>query len=123
MTFNVPAIGSTSLGIVIGWLVRYFLFRFKKFDRNVLSSVVTILLGGVVLKFLSTDKSVIWFYPIGLLIGFVVYTVTAVIAIRKSPVQGADKAANTSPRAHSSGGGGSGSRFLGALYGPNKRNW
>jgi glycopeptide antibiotics resistance protein len=84
MTTIVPAIGTTCLGIVIGWLVRYFIRRFKKFSPSILSSVITIILGGAALKFLSVDKSTLWFYPIGLLIGFVVYQVIVMFLFPRS---------------------------------------
>jgi glycopeptide antibiotics resistance protein len=77
---SVAAIGSTCLGIVVGWLVRYFLFRFDKFNAQILGSTISLLVGGVVIGFFNwvdPDKTVVWFYPIGVLIGFVIYTVTA----------------------------------------------
>ena len=77
MTAYIPAIGTMSLGIVIGWLVRYFIRRFKDFTPQALGTVVSIMLGGAVLKFISTDSTVLFFYPIGLLIGFVLYTILA----------------------------------------------
>jgi hypothetical protein len=72
-----PALGACSLGIVIGWLVRYFIRRFTTFNPQVLSTLVSILVGGVVIRFLDGDKTAWWFYPIGLLIGFIVYSVIA----------------------------------------------
>ncbi|HCJ67087.1 MAG TPA: hypothetical protein DHV62_07135, partial [Elusimicrobia bacterium] len=63
----IAVVGSLSLGIVIGWLVRYFIRRFKSFTPKALGSVVSIIAGGAVIKFLEADKSVWWFYPIGLL--------------------------------------------------------
>ena len=73
----IPAVGATCLGIVIGWLVRYFIRRFETFNPQILGSVVSILLGGAVVRFLEADKTVWWFYPIGLLLGFIVYSVIA----------------------------------------------
>jgi hypothetical protein len=83
MTFNVPAIGATSLGIVVGWLVRYFVPRFETFTPAVLSSVLTIGLGGAAIRFLETDKTVWWFYPIGMVIAFVAYQILAMIVVRE----------------------------------------
>jgi hypothetical protein len=54
----VPAIGSTRLGIVVGWLIRYFLRRFRPFNPKILGSIVGIMLGGTVVGFLETDESV-----------------------------------------------------------------
>lgn len=75
----VPAVGSTSLGVVMGFLVRYFIRRFDTFAPGVLSSVISIVLGGAVIKFLGADKNVWWFYPIGLLLGFVAYQIIATV--------------------------------------------
>jgi hypothetical protein len=83
----VPPIGATSLGIVIGWLVRYFIRRFKTFTPSVLSSVLSIVLGGAAIKFLAADKTVWWFYPIGLLIGFIVYQVIVMVLLRPRTVK------------------------------------
>jgi hypothetical protein len=85
MSNVVPALGSTSLGIVIGWLVRYFIRRFQKFTPAVFSAVISIILGGVVVKFLGTDPNVWWFYPIGLLLGFVAYQVIVMVLLRERP--------------------------------------
>jgi hypothetical protein len=77
VTQYVPAIGATCLGIVIGYLVRYFIRRFSNFGAGALGSVITIILGGAVIKFLEADRSVWWFYPIGLFLGFAEYQVIA----------------------------------------------
>ena len=81
----VAAIGSTALGIVIGWLVRYFIRRFENFTAAALGSVVSIIIGGAVVKFLGPDASTLWFYPIGLLLGFVIYQVIATKLMRPPP--------------------------------------
>jgi predicted membrane channel-forming protein YqfA (hemolysin III family) len=81
----IPAIGSTSLGIVIGWLVRYFIRRFTTFTPMVFGSLVSIILGGAALKFLDADKTVWWFYPIGLLLGFIIYHVGSILYDRSPP--------------------------------------
>jgi hypothetical protein len=44
------------------------------------------MLGGAVVKFLDADPSVTFYYPIGLLIGFVVYTVLALFIDPKSDI-------------------------------------
>lgn len=38
--------GSLSLGVTIGWIVRYFLARLTRFDVKALAAVVSILTGG-----------------------------------------------------------------------------
>lgn len=77
----IPAIGATALGIVVGWLVRYFIRRFTTWTPSILGSVITITLGGAAIKFLDNDKTVLWFYPIGLLIGFVIYQIIVMLSL------------------------------------------
>jgi hypothetical protein len=48
------------------------------------------MLGGVVLRFISTDPTILFFYPIGLLIGFVVYTLLAIWVGDKTGTNWAD---------------------------------
>ncbi len=79
----VAAIGSLS---VVGWLARYFIRRFKSFTPQALGFVVSIIAGGAVIKFLEADKTVWWFYPIGLLLGFILYTIVAILISRKNGV-------------------------------------
>jgi hypothetical protein len=77
---TIESIGSTCLGIVVGWLVRYFLFRFKEFNVQVLGSTLSLIAGGVVIglfNMIDPSKTVIWFYPIGVLIGITVYSIIA----------------------------------------------
>jgi hypothetical protein len=95
MTFNLPAIGGTSLGIVVGWLVRYFIRRFSTFGPAVLSSVLMMVFGGAVIKFLGEDKNAWWFYPIGLLIGFTIYQIIVMVLLRNKRTRrgGLDEAA------------------------------
>ena len=81
MTFNVPAIGATCLGVVVGWLVRYFVPRFSTFGPAALSSVLSIALG-VAIRFLEPGKSIWWFYPIGMVVAFVAYQVIVTINVR-----------------------------------------
>src|ERR1051325_549006 len=85
---TIPAIGAACLGIVIGWLVRFFIRRFDKFNPQVLGSVISIVAGGAVVRFLETDSTVWWFYPIGLFLGFVLYTAVAVVVSKKFPADG-----------------------------------
>jgi uncharacterized membrane protein len=72
----VPAIGLACLGAVISYLCMFFVARLKTHTVSALSAVVVILLGGVVGKFLTTNtpaKDAIWWYPIGMAIGLVVW--------------------------------------------------
>jgi hypothetical protein len=84
----IPAFGATCLGIVIGWLVRYFIRRFDKFNPQVLGSVISIVAGGAVVRFIGADPNVWWFYPIGLFAGFVLYTLVAILVAKKFPAEG-----------------------------------
>lgn len=79
----VPAIGSASLGIVIGWLVRYFIRRFDKFTPSVLGTIISLAFGGVAVKFLDADRTAVWFYPIGVLLGFAIYQTIVMRALDK----------------------------------------
>jgi hypothetical protein len=76
----IPALGSTCMGLVIGWLIRYFIRRFKSFNTKALGSVVSIIAGGAIVHFLQADSTARWFYPIGLALGFIVYSLIAVLA-------------------------------------------
>ena len=71
--------GALCLGIVIGWLVRYFLNRLREYTVQSLASIVTILVGGTITKFLDSDPFSLGtrVYPIGLLIGILVYPLIA----------------------------------------------
>lgn len=91
MPHIVVPIGVTCLGVVVGWLVRYFIRRFKKFAPGVLSSLLSIILGGAVLKFLAVDNVTIWYYPIGLLAGFVAYQVIVMYLLRDTGSSGGAK--------------------------------
>jgi len=74
-------LGSLCLGCVVAWLARYFLAQdrdakeheARSKDRLTLKVVVSVMMGGVVLKFLTFFSFQIWAYCIGLLIGIVVY--------------------------------------------------
>jgi hypothetical protein len=80
---NIAAIGSVCFGIVVGWIIRYFLFRFDKFNIKILGSTLSIIAGGAVIGFFSKidpDKTVVWYYPIGLLLGLILYSIGAFLS-------------------------------------------
>ena len=58
------------IGIVVGWLVRYFVVRLKNYTISGLTSVIAILVAGAVVNYLGPDKSVNAFYAVGLVMGF-----------------------------------------------------
>jgi hypothetical protein len=70
-------VGSICLGIVMGWLVRYFLDRFDRFDAKILGSVVSVIAGGVMVHVFGESNPVEqyarWYYFIGLLPGILLY--------------------------------------------------
>lgn len=79
----IPVIGATCLGIFMGWMVRYFVFRFTEFTPQVLGMTVSVLTGGAIVGFLSNDDNkseTVWFYPIGLLIGCILYSLFGLMA-------------------------------------------
>ncbi len=74
MEFIKPT-GILCLGAVVGWLVRYFLFRFDEFTPTIMGATVSIVLLTGVVKFLGYSKDVfVWIYPIGLALGFIIYS-------------------------------------------------
>lgn len=70
-------IGVIALGIFVGWICRYVLTRLPKFSVGVIGAIVTAVLGAAVLNLFdpAAMADLFWFYPIGLLIGFVIGTV------------------------------------------------
>jgi hypothetical protein len=69
-----PVVGSICLGIVLGWLTRYFLARFQQFNVKIFSSVVSVICGGVVIRMFPDPYHYAgWFYPVGLLLGILLY--------------------------------------------------
>lgn len=68
-------LGSTCMGIAMGWLVRYLLERIMAFDVKALGAVVPIIIGAVMLGFFQLVGGVhgitreFFFYPVGLILG------------------------------------------------------
>jgi uncharacterized membrane protein YfcA len=129
----VPALGSLSLGVVVGLLVRYFIRRFKTFGPAALGSVISIIVGGAVIKFLEADTTVFWFYPIGLLAGFLIYFALAIweskqperpggltISPPKTDTDDRGKGGGGGGGGGSGGGGGGGSAITGAILAPRR---
>lgn len=74
----IEPIGVTCLGVVVGFLVRYFVYRYERFAPKALGTTVSVLAGGSVAKFLTSSDTGFWFYPIGVLVGIIVWTVLAI---------------------------------------------
>jgi hypothetical protein len=74
----ITVLGVTCLGILVGVLVGYYVNEAKKMDYSVLQGSIWVLAGaGVVAVFSLVGGSheptrEYWFYPMGLLVGFLV---------------------------------------------------
>ena len=75
------AVGSLCLGILIGILLAYFVFEAEKMDHKALYGAVGVIGGaGVIAAFHllggrhGESQREYWFYPIGLLAGYLVGT-------------------------------------------------
>jgi uncharacterized membrane protein YadS len=69
----VDAVGATLLGFIIGMLVGFFAQEAKEWTRSAMTASVAVLTGaGVValLRYGAPDPHGVWFYPVGLVIGF-----------------------------------------------------
>ena len=73
----VPPIGAVCLGIFIAWLTGFFIRRLEKYTAKAFSGFVGVLIGAGVLKIFETNMIILWFYPIGLVIGLAMYIVIA----------------------------------------------
>jgi len=68
------SLGSLITGILVMWIVLIFMRRFRTFDAKGLATVIAAIFGGAVFTYLvANDRSVLWVYPIGLFLGFVVF--------------------------------------------------
>ena len=101
MVAIIPFIGSICLGTVIGWLIRYFIRRFRSFTPKVFGALLTALFGGAVLRLFGADQNVLWCYPIGIFIGFFAYTIAGLIFVLKYPSSQSTPRRGFSPRGRS----------------------
>ena len=81
---HVEAVGICLLGVYIGYLAWYFVVRIGagQVTADTFASVAAVLVGGVVVSFLDDHlvrKADVWWYPIGLVIGFAIYVVFTVL--------------------------------------------
>jgi len=81
-----------ALGVFIAYLVWYFVTRFAstQFTAAGLTSVVAVVAGGVVEVFLddgakagSIPSQAHWWYPIGLVLGFLAYEIVYTVIHRR----------------------------------------
>ena len=69
-------VGLIALGVFMGYMAWYFATRVKENWMTSFAAVAGVLFGGVVLTFLggaSSDNR--WWYPIGLVIGWLIYAI------------------------------------------------
>ncbi len=69
----IAAVGATLLGFIIGMLVSFFVQEAEQWTRSAMVASVTVLTGAgalALLRYGAPDQHGIWFYPVGLLIGF-----------------------------------------------------
>jgi NhaP-type Na+/H+ or K+/H+ antiporter len=87
MSEVVNAIGTLSLGAYVGWMGRYFIRRFKTFTPTVLGSLLSVMLGAVIIKFMSGNPDLWGYYPIGLMIGFLFYHFTVFHLMKRTTTE------------------------------------
>ncbi|MCI0345986.1 MAG: hypothetical protein L0221_11175 [Chloroflexi bacterium] len=67
-------IGTLALGVFLGYMAWFFATRVTTNWMTSFSSVVGVLFGGVVLTFLGgAGSDGLTFYPIGLVVGWIIY--------------------------------------------------
>jgi hypothetical protein len=75
---TVPATGVFCLGVFVACLAWFFIVRFRTYGAGALSAIITVVFGAVVLAFIEADaagRGDRWWYPIGLLIGSVLFVI------------------------------------------------
>jgi len=83
---TLASFGTLCVGIVVMYFVKLYHSRMKEFDIKTLGSVLGMLFGGVVLSFINRDSASYWYYPIGLLVGLIIYIVLALTLGGKSEI-------------------------------------
>jgi len=76
-------VASILIGIVVGWLTRFAWKRLTRITVKSLSGTLSVLLGGSVSVVLAGSANALWWYIIGLTIGFVLYSLVGAIAVRQ----------------------------------------
>ncbi len=74
-----PYIGSLSYGVVIGWLTMYYLRKVEKKTIAGFGTIISVIAGGGVLKLFEKLAETWWLYPIGLILGIIVYITVALL--------------------------------------------
>jgi tetrahydromethanopterin S-methyltransferase subunit C len=68
-----PAVGGTFLGTIIGMLVGFYAQEVDKWTREAMTASAVVLTGAgalALLRYNAADPQGVWYYPIGLLLGF-----------------------------------------------------
>jgi tetrahydromethanopterin S-methyltransferase subunit C len=68
-----PAVGTVLLGFIIGMLVGFFVQEADEWTQTAMVASVAVLTGAgtlALLRYGTHDTQGVWFYPIGLVIGF-----------------------------------------------------
>lgn len=71
-------VGATLLGFIIGMLVGFFAQEAKEWTRSAMTASIAVLTGAgalTLLRYGAPDPHGVWFYPVGLVIGFGVGTI------------------------------------------------
>jgi hypothetical protein len=69
----IPAVGATLLDFMIGMLVGFFVQEAKEWTRSAMTASVAVLAGAgllTLLRYRAPDPQGVWFYPVGIVIGF-----------------------------------------------------
>ncbi len=77
---TVVYVGVVTLGAVVAYLTMYFISRFSKHTVAGLTSLFTLLFGGVIVTLVvdhtkEVDNRAFWLYPIGFVVGLLVWAV------------------------------------------------
>ena len=68
-------LGNLSLGVFLGYMAWYFLSRNASKSIDGLASVAGVIFGAATLQVLSADAGLHWLYPVGLVIGWILWIV------------------------------------------------
>jgi hypothetical protein len=72
---HVSGLGPMLLGMVVGWLLYYFIRQYRVFSPQTLSTTIAAFLGGIIVRYFSQspEGAILAFYSLGVGIGFFLY--------------------------------------------------
>lgn len=79
-----PAVGGAFLGLIIGMLVGFYAQEAEVWTRQAMTASVAVLTGAgalALLRYNAADPHGVWYYPIGLVVGFGLGTIWAAIDV------------------------------------------